>query len=190
MQPILDREMYSRRDPGMGQPSTGWAPFCQVFEKLVSIPHSILTLLVMCGLRAAAYKKLLHQRLVVPQKLREQRIVQYPDPRDEFSNLSRSFSAWLCSSWTAWSRRMRRWVPQAVRTQKSCLKHTRVHGSTSCFQSLKDAAWKHQWGVEPKPLLPAEQIQRSIQPLRVASSRGFKSSKDGDSHFNDEESFP
>lgn len=30
-----------------------WAPFSQLFEKFVNIPHSILTLLVMCRLRAA-----------------------------------------------------------------------------------------------------------------------------------------
>lgn len=53
--------MYSRCDPGMGQSSMGWAPFCQAFEKFVNIPHSILTSLVMCGLRGADSTKLLQR---------------------------------------------------------------------------------------------------------------------------------
>lgn len=89
--------MYSRCDPGMGQPSMGWAPFCQVFEKLLNIPHAILTSQVMCGLRGADSTKPLHQHLVVPLKLREQNTCACPthtDPKDGLSSLSRSFSTW------------------------------------------------------------------------------------------------
>lgn len=44
--------------------------------------------------------------------------------------------------------------------------------------------------VEPKPLLTVEQIQHSIQLLRVTSNQVFEFSKAGDSHSDYEEYFP